>query len=787
MAILGGSGGWSPSSDFLLEQFSQPDFKALKLHRLPRGMDNARIDVLLDKDLVYAVRDLVAAHLYRHLKGSQVTEGSVRELQDAAARFEEMHAAGTLTSSQLSRSKQSREHAQLYQLAVVKLICTQIDSSIQELREGKREPAMPMRSDVSPSQMAAGLTTAAAWSQLRYAIAHDMMRILHRAEGGALRKLRKSVLGISWPVSESMLFTPLLELGDLESEQAFLENYPLCLRKPDNLKLINTALVSVLAEWLPEYCSYQPVQLQTGDYRSLPTRRDKGDLAGFVKVEELLKAFVSPTEYQEGHYCWLDEADNVLALFGADKEPWPVSGPWRHSSFQAFQKGLASQMEKALHQAGLGDELYASLIMPDLCNRVRLHTALTSAYQYLSGKLTKRAIQQSIQNTKQIINPVQVVEQLEQARKQVRAASGQPWQLARLLRGFARLRADLKLSWELYRNLDMIRLIDDDQDILLSRSNGLLHEFNAGGGGSAEAKVRGHVIIKADLRGSTTLTSSMIAQGLNPAAYFSQNLFDPINRLLDRFGAEKVFVEGDAVILILLEHSGHQQDSLVVARACGLAYHMLDVVKQRNHKNRHLKLPELELGIGIAYIDEAPNYLFDEGHKITISPAINRADRLSSCASGLHEAKLGMGRNGWGVEEVMQVGANLEEQMLSPQDFIKRYNVNGIELDLPAFGRLSEELVLRKVKQSSLGGGKSSRFHVGRFPDAQGHTEWLLIREAQVRLWDGQAYLEGRDLPTRFFEVVSDSKLIDKLRTKLSSAEKLEEASEGNAAIDTSP
>jgi len=36
---------------------------------------------------------------------------------------------------------------------------------------------------------------------------------------------------------------------------------------------------------------------------------------------------------------------------------------------------------------------------------------------------------------------------------------------------------------------------------------------------------------------------------MNPASYFSLNFYEPLTKILPRYGAEKVFIEGDAVIL----------------------------------------------------------------------------------------------------------------------------------------------------------------------------------------------------------------------------------------------
>ena len=69
----------------------------------------------------------------------------------------------------------------------------------------------------------------------------------------------------------------------------------------------------------------------------------------------------------------------------------------------------------------------------------------------------------------------------------------------------------------------------------------------------AEDRVVHHVVLKADIRDSSRLTRSLMEQGMNAASYFSLNFYDPINKLLAKYGATKVFLEGDAIITALLE------------------------------------------------------------------------------------------------------------------------------------------------------------------------------------------------------------------------------------------
>ena len=89
-----------------------------------------------------------------------------------------------------------------------------------------------------------------------------------------------------------------------------------------------------------------------------------------------------------------------------------------------------------------------------------------------------------------------------------------------------------------------------------------------------------HVVLKADVRDSTRLTRTMMEKGLNPASYFSLNFYDPVNKLLEKYGAQKVFLEGDAIILAILEREG--EPGLAVSRMCVLAREIIEIVRGYN-------------------------------------------------------------------------------------------------------------------------------------------------------------------------------------------------------------
>src|SRR5258708_353089 len=227
-------------------------------------------------------------------------------------------------------------------------------------------------------------------------------------------------------------------------------------------------------------------------------------------------------------------------------------------------------------------------------------------------------------------------ENLHQAVKKVESCRGaERAKIAgRFFADLIRYHRDLRRMEALIEAMDSVNVLSSEKFRELSAINNTLYEFLLPDEQKpAEDKVIHHVELKADIRESTTLTPTLSERGLNPASYFSLNFYDPINKLLPKYGAKKVFIEGDAIILSLFEREG--EPGLGVAQTCVLAKEIIEVVTAYNERSRASGLPSLELGIGISYQDSAPLYLMDGNQQIMISRALNESDRLSSCSKGI--------------------------------------------------------------------------------------------------------------------------------------------------------
>jgi hypothetical protein len=277
-----------------------------------------------------------------------------------------------------------------------------------------------------------------------------------------------------------------------------------------------------------------------------------------------------------------------------------------------------------------------------------------------------------------------------------------------------------------------------------------------------EKAVINHVVIKADVRGSTDITYQMKQRDLNPASYFSLNFFDPITEILSEYGAFKVFIEGDAIILSILEREDRPEGWYSVARACGLAITMLNIIQQYNEKNKQHRFPIMEMGIGISYHNSVPTFLFDGNRRIMISPAINQADRLAGCARTLRKL---LGTHGRPFN--LYVFQTLPEEDISAtaDDLFFRYNVNGIELNHAGFEKLSKEIDL-KVVECMIRDLQEEKIKVytGTFPTVTGKYKRLVIREGQIK-----EVLPGdlsviRLTPRKYYEVCTNPRVYEYVR-----------------------
>jgi hypothetical protein len=309
---------------------------------------------------------------------------------------------------------------------------------------------------------------------------------------------------------------------------------------------------------------------------------------------------------------------------------------------------------------------------------------------------------------------------------------------ARLLRDIFCYHRDLRGLEAVAAGLDSINLVSDDKMRELSALNGILYEFlPPEDQRSSEERVLHHVILKADVRDSCRLTRSLNEKGMNAASYFSLNFYEPVNKLLAKYGADKVFLEGDAIILALLDREGEAMVS--VSRACVLANEILSLLRGYNLLLARSGLPQMEVGLGIANQDSPPLYLMDGERRIMISDAINESDRLSSCNKRVRK-KIAPDAGIFQVYSVL-IGSTASAET-SGEELRFNYNVGGICISESAFRKMQQEISLTPWHPDFTGRwtDQQCEYFVGTVPLVNGTFRRLVVRKSRI------AQVDVRDL-----------------------------------------
>jgi hypothetical protein len=329
---------------------------------------------------------------------------------------------------------------------------------------------------------------------------------------------------------------------------------------------------------------------------------------------------------------------------------------------------------------------------------------------------------------------------------------------ARYFTDLSRFHRDLRKMEVLERALDSVNLLNNARLRELSEINGTLYEFLLPEEEKpAEQRVKDHVVLKADIRDSTFLTRSLLERGLNPASFFSLNFFEPVNKLLSKYGAEKVFIEGDAVILTLLENEG--QRGFGVSRTCVLAREILNIVRAYNSASTENGLPPLEIGIGIAYQNSAPLYLMDGAHRIMISEALNLSDRLSACHK---RARRQVKDSNLLFNVFVFQTADEDAAAGALEDFLLNYNVGGIHLPRAAFDKMQDEISLEEfaMELPMPWGSERVRLFRGLVPVSPGVFHPILVREGRAAQVEVRDFGFVRWADHIYYEVCANPELI---------------------------
>lgn len=733
----------------------------IDINDLRRGVDNYHIDVRMSPKFAGDVRRLATTLVQRAItQNPQPLDSNI---------FNPLRASYLDVMTHLIHRVKTNlgvDSIKLLEFALLKLILTTtkglLDSAIDELKQSSAES--------QERSSANTLTTNQRlfWLQRQYDailmnVNQQIFAQLERVETRQLRDIRLQYLPLQEHDALDLHLNPMLFSSDPSASAFLIEHYRLWGGDTDDagFNALNAVVEGVLHERLGQL-PFNPLQSETS---GTPELYD--DLGGLFQTQKFMGMAIDSKNILSEEFSWLDTPQNLAMLFDIEKRQQALPALRKESGFGAWWRARGQLKAHAkilrcihndLKKRGVFALLIASLHVKRLWSPVLAEqTEGKLLCQYLSGQIDLKKLQSRSLSAKPFTDAQ--LKQFSTSIAQIKREAG-PRKLSStlaILEDISFFRRHLKYYRLAHRAFNRLYILKKEEELKLSTEAGTLYSLLAANEQQDdEDNIVHHCILKADVRGSTIVTEQLQNKSLNPASYFSLRFFSPINDLLKQYGANKVFIEGDAVILSLLEHEKSPQQWFAVARACGLAKAMLNVIHANNLHSEQMGLPKLELGIGLCYADSAPSYLYDEDKPIMISSAIGKADRLSSCTWKLRPLFNGGVFN----VEVFAMAQGESGRGEKGQNTI-RYNVNGILLDAFGFEKLQKEIILKRlvVKINS----NPTIFHVGKYPDLLGKNHDLVIREAQVGLWRDDAPVEGHTSDERFFEVVTNRKLISQI------------------------
>jgi len=800
----------------------EPYIAEIRLDNLTVGVDNIHYDVFLSPRFVEFIRKYLLDLVRQTVNISLVYGGDRKQTGTPEhAAFRKMLIEILQESVTRAKFQQSIETDLLHQLALLKHItaelANQFSSILVECKEWIRsrgelfehsEQAHVMRSKIAEIQ--------ADKKNIYRLVGETLCRIWRDAEEGTLSKSRRALFGEDYRETYELLQNRFLFVDGGNDDHLFLEHYVLLgnfVNDPDRFEIFDTLLLDFVRDLIltgdsPEdfnkarktherlleqarLLRSEMAQLEeeqneaagrSGDSNDgfpWPFKRKSGPIESHGELTQLReKSSALETKLADlglqidaakqrmnflteehrnrlGEY--LNQPENARRLFDAHA---PAS---KGESAPATRAQLLQEWMHRLEERDLLFHVMASYEMrkihSEYCPPIHLQALKKALVNRDEAKRVEAILEQF---------PARKIsmKRLEDATRAIRRSTPEEQSATTLqfAEDLMRLRRDRRNYQHVAAWMDRINLVRSEHARELSRANKSLYEFlHPGEGRPADDPVINHTVIKADVRGSTGITKDLLARGMNPASHISMNLHEPVKRMLERYGAATVFIEGDAIILAIYETESTRATTRGVARACVLAREILAVTLAYNQRAKTSGLPALELGVGVAFQDSAPSLWTDGDSKIMISRALNLSDRLSSSSKIAKRLfhKNPSPFNVYLLQTLMEDAEAGEEEEL-----LVRHNLNGIEINEEGYNKLSAEISLAPMGGNfPMPWGKERvQLYFGEVPLGDS-LEPIVVRKGFVRQLLPGAKI-GAQGTRAYYEVCTDPKLLDLARKK---------------------
>jgi hypothetical protein len=789
----------------------------IQLGTVTAGIDNLHYDVALSPRFVEGARRYLA-DLIRHTGNLARFYGTDSGLMRTPETAQFRKLLGELLQSGLNQAhfEKNIEMDILLRLGVLRSLTREITGQfaavVQECNDWiKRRGEFFERSERAQVMKATLAEFQADRRNIFRQTGQQVYAILAELEDGTLAKARRALFGDSYPEVYEVLSNRLLFVEGGRDDLVHLEHYVLLgnfVRDTDRFEVFEGVLRDFLRDFVLvgdlgeevrtawrrfDELAQQGIEAQAevarltgerevldrklageqgllgrllggghdpGEIRAQRLQTDKRlnelqeglDLLGGQLEESKQKAELLAESYHTRLDEYLNHPENARRLFDAN---------W----------GGAEQAETAAARDWLLDRWLERLEQRELLLHVLASFELRGIYKHFCPPLHLQQLKKALVMREELRRVEEILKQfparqfsidkIEDISKRIRRATREEARTAvlRFADDYLRLRRDVRNAARVNAWLEKISLIENDRTRELSQLNSSLYEFLLSDESRpSEERVISHVVIKADIRNSTGIAHELLERGLNPASHYSLNLYEPIKKLLDRYGAAKVFIEGDAIILAIYETASTRASQRSVAKACALAREMVVVSEAYNSREETAHLPRLELGLGIAFQNSAPTLWMDGDSRIMISRALNLSDRLSSC-SKIARRLVENNKSPFRVFlfQPLIEGTGEEEA----EELLIRFNVSGILLNEEGFKKLSEEISLIGAKANFPlpWGTDDVELFFGEVPVGNS-LEKIVLRKGLVRYLPSGGGFGGPSRST-YYEVCSNPRVVE--------------------------
>lgn len=776
------------------------------------GIDNIRFDASLSPKFAKFCPGFISQLLVKHSDAAQLLHNSPGAPKPADRKeFREQLQDILVTTLNRANAEKKPQLETLCQGAILKFLTQEVQAQFAAVVSQGREKVKLLQrpgQEYNPRGHQLQQTLAAFQASKRIVfrrVGRELLELIGEVRGDVVRKTRESFFGADASEQQAIFFNPLIFTEDGKNDYVNLESYVMFgnfQKDPDHFELVDAEVRSFL-EWADshseasrEYRARQEAcadltsqiedlrrrQTEPAPKRGLFSRGSRApEPVSLENLPERIAALESRLNggmesfrgVAQSYSARLDEiisAPENATLLVDSFQTEPQLADARKPNGSAASAAAALQ-EKVDGQNQALSRLYRQFAAAGLIPYILAAYETAKIYHDFCPPLNPQQLKEALVDAgarKKVAHlireyrlPHSAVETMEHAAAWVSNAGMREIQmvLVRFLRDYMRFQRDLRNFRAFQRLLEQIHFPLEERQRELSEMNHTLHEFLL----SEEAKepkrgkIASHVIMKADIRDSTSITAELFARELNPASYFSLNFFDPIHKLAPRYGASKVFLEGDAIILSVMETEGNPRDAYSVARTCCLAREIIEGVRAVNDRAAQKSLPVLELGIGICYQASAPMFLMDGERPIMISKALNESDRLSSC-SKLAKQVLSQRNRFFNVFR-MQLQSD-KDNALGTEEFLLHYNVEGIEINELAFEKLCAELSMTKLVLNFpiFGDPETVELYCGTLPMGESFQK-VVVRKGRIPQLNPQDYRVVEYTNRYYYEVCSSKPL----------------------------